>query len=222
MQIYADTSNVEQIQKLWDGGLIQGITTNPSIIAKEYGTTNNWHNIIKDICRIVDGPISAEVVSTEVGDMVLEGQELSELHERVVVKLPCTPAGIKACKVLTQFMDIRVNMTLCFSVAQAILAANVGASFISPFVGRMDDEFGPREGVALIKEIQEAYLNDITSKPPKILAASIRNVEHLNLVAQYADIATCPPKVIWETFKHKLTLRGLQQFRDDWEKVQAL
>ena len=165
MHIYADTSNVEEIQKLWDGGLIQGITTNPSIIAKEYGTTNNWHNIIKDICRIVDGPISAEVVSTEVGDMVLEGQELSELHERVVVKLPCTPAGVKACKVLAQFMDIRVNMTLCFSVAQAILAANAGASFISPFVGRMDDEFGPREGVALVKEIHhQSSINYGTGK----------------------------------------------------------
>jgi transaldolase len=220
MQIYADTSNVDEIQRLWDGGLIQGVTTNPSIIAKEYGTTNNWHNVIKDICRIVNGPVSAEVISTEVGEMVQEGRELSELHDNVVVKLPCTPDGVHACKVITQFMDIKVNMTLCFSVAQAVLASNVGAAFISPFVGRMDDYNGKDYGVALVKEIQEAYINDLLgSRVPRILAASIRSVEHLNQVAQYADIATCPPKIIWETFRHKLTVSGLKQFRDDWNKV---
>ena len=216
MEIFADTSDIEEIQKLWDGGLIQGITTNPSIIAKQYGTTNNWHNVIKEICQIVNGPISAEVTSTEVGEMVQEGRELSEIHERVVVKLPCTPDGIHACKVLTTYMDIRVNMTLCFSVAQAVLASNAGAAFISPFIGRMDDVY--HSGVALVEQIQNAYLNDM-GKAPKILAASIRSVEHLNQVAQYADIATCPPKIIWKAFEHNLTVSGLKQFSEDWKKA---
>ena len=216
MEIFADTSDIDEIQKLWDGGLIQGITTNPSIIAKQYGTTNNWHNVIKEICQIVNGPISAEVTSTEVGEMVQEGKELAELHERVVVKLPCTPDGVHACKVLTTYMDIRVNMTLCFSVAQAVLASNAGASFISPFIGRMDDVY--HSGVKLVEDIQNAYLNDM-NKAPKILAASIRNVEHFNQVAEYADVATCPPKVIWDIFNHKLTLSGLEQFNNDWKKT---
>ena len=216
MEIFADTSDIEEIQKLWDGGLIQGITTNPSIIAKQYGTTNNWHNVIKEICQIVNGPISAEVTSTEVGEMVQEGRELSEIHERVVVKLPCTPDGIHACKVLTTYMDIRVNMTLCFSVAQAVLASNAGAAFISPFIGRMDDVY--HSGVSLVEQIQNAYLNDM-NKAPKILAASIRSVEHLNQVAQYADIATCPPKIIWKVFEHNLTVSGLKQFSEDWKKA---
>ena len=216
MEIFADTSDIDEIQKLWDGGLIQGITTNPSIIAKQYGTTNNWHNVIKEICQIVNGPISAEVTSTEVGEMVQEGQQLSEIHERVVVKLPCTPAGVHACKVLTTYMDIRVNMTLCFSVAQAVLASNAGAAFISPFIGRMDDVY--HSGVALVEQIQNAYLNDM-GKAPKILAATNRSVEHLNQVAQYADIATCPPKIIWKVFEHNLTVSGLKQFSEDWKKA---
>jgi len=216
MEIFADTSDIDEIQKLWDGGLIQGVTTNPSIIAKQYGTTNNWHNVIKEICHIVNGPISAEVTSTEVGEMVQEGRELSEIHERVVVKLPCTPDGVHACKVLTTYMDIRVNMTLCFSVAQAVLASNAGAAFISPFIGRMDDVY--HSGVNLVEQIQNAYLNDM-NKAPKILAASIRSVEHLNQVAQYADIATCPPKIIWKVFEHNLTVSGLKQFSEDWKKA---
>ena len=218
MEIFADTSDIDEIQKLWDGGLIQGVTTNPSIIAKQYGTINNWHNVIKEICQIVNGPISAEVTSTEVGEMVQEGKELSEIHERVVVKLPCTPAGIHACKVLTTYMDIRVNMTLCFSVAQAVLASNAGAAFISPFIGRMDDVY--HSGVSLVEQIQLAYLNDLSgSRAPRILAASIRSVEHLNQVAQYADIATCPPKIIWKVFEHNLTVSGLKQFSEDWKKA---
>ena len=217
MQIFADTSDIEEIQKLWDGGLIQGVTTNPSLIAKRYRTNDkNWHNVIKEICQIVNGPISAEVTSTEVGEMVQEGQELSEIHERVVVKLPCTPAGVHACKVLTEYMDIRVNMTLCFSVAQAVLASNAGAAFISPFIGRMDDVY--HSGVNLVEQIQNAYLNDM-NKAPKILAASIRSVEHLNQVAQYADIATCPPKIIWKVFEHNLTVSGLKQFNEDWKNA---
>jgi len=219
MQIFADTSDIEEIQKLWDGGLIQGVTTNPSLIAKRYPTGGkNWHNVIKEICQIVNGPISAEVTSTEVGEMVQEGQELSEIHERVVVKLPCTPAGVHACKVLTEYMDIRVNMTLCFSVAQAVLASNAGAAFISPFIGRMDDVY--HSGVDLVEQIQLAYLNDLSgSRAPRILAASIRSVEHLNQVAQYADIATCPPKIIWKAFEHNLTVSGLKQFSEDWKKA---
>ena len=217
MMIFADTSNVEEIRELWDGGLIHGVTTNPSIIAKQH-PGGNWHKVIAEICTFVRGPVSAEVVSETSEDMVYEGKELSEIDENVVVKLPCTPAGIKACKVLTEYMNIKVNMTLCFSVAQAVLASNVGAFLVSPFVGRVDDVSGT--GIKLIQDIQNAYINDIKlSRTPKILAASIRSVEHLNLVAQYADAATCPPKVIWKIFDHKLTVDGLKQFQDDWKKA---
>ena len=223
MMIFADTSNVEEIRELWDGGLIQGVTTNPSIIAKQH-PGGNWHKVIAEICTFVRGPVSAEVVSETSEDMVYEGKELSEIDENVVVKLPCTPAGIKACKVLTEYMNIKVNMTLCFSVAQAVLASNASAEYISPFVGRMDD-YSAGSGVKLVRDIQNAYINadsvvrNGAYTRTKILAASIRSVEHLNQFAQYADAATCPPKVIWKIFDHKLTVDGLKQFQDDWKKA---
>ena len=228
MKVFADTSNVDEIKRLNALSLIQGVTTNPTLMMKEIneqkktkqpGDVSHWHEIVVQICEAICKPVSAEVTSTEVGEMVEEGKLLSELNEHVVVKLPCTPDGIHACRVLTQFMDIKVNMTLCFSVAQAVLASNAGAEYISPFVGRMDD-YSAGSGVKLVKDIQNAYLNDLSgSRAPKILAASIRNVEHFNQVAEYADVATCPPKVIWDIFNHKLTLSGLEQFNNDWKKT---
>lgn len=217
MKIFADTSDVEEIQNLWDKGLIQGVTTNPSIIAKQH-PGGNWHEVIEKIATIITvrSSVSAEVVSETDADMVYEGKDLAAIAENVVVKLPCTPDGIKACKVLTEYMDIKVNLTLCFSVAQACLAANAGAYLVSPFIGRVDDITGT--GVKLVEDISNAYINDL-SRSPKILAASIRSVEHLNQVAQFADVATCPPKVIWDIFKHSLTVNGLKQFQDDWKKV---
>ena len=226
MKVFADTSNLDDIKMLNDLSLIQGVTTNPTLMMKEIqeqkktkqpGDVSHWHEIVVKICETVCKPVSAEVTSTTVGEMVEEGKLLSELNEHVVVKLPCTPDGIHACRVLTEYMDIKVNMTLCFSVAQAVLASNASAEYISPFVGRMDD-YSAGSGVKLVKDIQNAYLND-KGKAPKILAASIRSVEHLNQVAQYADIATCPPKIIWKVFEHNLTVSGLKQFSEDWKKA---
>ena len=216
MKIFADTSNVDEIELLNDFSLIHGVTTNPTLMMKEIksGNTSHWHEIVKEICNTIQKPVSAEVTSTTVDQMVAEGRILSKLHKHIVVKLPCTPHGIKACDVLANYQGIKVNMTLCFNVAQAVVAANAGASYISPFVGRLDDySFGT--GVELVKNIQEAYMND--EYDTKILAASIRNVEHFNQVAPYADYATCPPKVIWDIFKHKLTVSGLEQFEKDWK-----
>jgi transaldolase len=219
MQIYADTSNVEEIKQLWEGGLIQGVTTNPSLIAKE-AKSDNWHNVIVEICNIVEGPVSAEVVSEDYTEMFSQGVVLNKLHENVVVKLPCTPDGIRVCNDFKRHdTGIKVNMTLCFSVAQAVLAQNAGATYISPFVGRLED-YSAGSGIQLVKDINEAYIqSDVYDTRTNILAASIRNVEHFNEVALHADIATCPPKVIWESFGHKLTVSGLKQFRDDWNKA---
>tara|TARA_B100001750_G_scaffold237172_1_gene241955 strand:+ start:7975 stop:8682 length:708 start_codon:yes stop_codon:yes gene_type:complete len=233
MKVFADTSNLDDIKMLNDLSLIQGVTTNPTLMMKEIqeqkktkqpGDVSHWHEIVVKICETVCKPVSAEVTSTTVGEMVEEGKLLSELNEHVVVKLPCTPDGIHACRVLTEYMDIKVNMTLCFSVAQAVLASNASAEYISPFVGRMDD-YSAGSGVKLVRDIQNAYINadsvvrNGAYTRTKILAASIRNVEHFNQVAEHADVATCPPKVIWDIFRHKLTLSGLEQFDNDWKKT---
>ena len=216
MKIFADTSNVDEIELLNDFSLIHGVTTNPTLMMKEIksGNTAHWHEIVREICETIEQPVSAEVTSSTVKEMVEDGRVLSKLNKHIVVKLPCTPEGIRACDVLANFLDIQVNMTLCFSVGQAVLAANAGAAYISPFVGRMDD-YVAGSGIELVKNIKHAYMNDDYNT--KILAASIRNVDHFNQVAQYADYATCPPKVIWDIFKHKLTLSGLEQFDKDWK-----
>ena len=213
MDFFADSSNINEIQKLTKYGLINGVTTNPSLIAKE-DHTMHWHKVVHKICEIVQGPVSAEVTQTnDSQSMFDEGMELSKIHHFVVVKLPCTPEAIKACQQLSD-NNIRVNMTLCFSVAQAMMAENAGATYISPFMGRLDDHTDGT-GVGLVKDIYDANQNYLM----KILAASVRSVEHINQVAKYADVVTCPPKVIWDIFRHKLTLQGIDQFNNDWKKV---
>jgi len=223
MKFYADSSNIDEITELKEHELIQGVTTNPTLIAKE-SHTRHWHEVIKEICEIVQGPVSAEVTHENHKFMLDEGRELASLDDHVVVKLPCTPDGMRTCAYLAD-EGISVNMTLCFSVAQAQLAENAGAEYISPFLGRMDDFYqaNPRvggtswstAGVELVRDIYEARECNATN----ILAASIRSVEHINQVAKYASIATCPPKIIWEIFQHELTLKGVEQFMNDWKKT---
>jgi len=213
MKFYADSSNIDEITKLKEHELIQGVTTNPTLIAKE-SHTRHWHEVIKEICDIVQGPVSAEVTHENYKFMLDEGRELAEIDSHVVVKLPCTPDGMRTCAKLYD-EGISVNMTLCFSVAQAQLCENAGADYISPFLGRMDDTYHSTAGVELVRDIYEARECPATN----ILAASIRSVDHLNQVAKYASIATCPPKIIWEIFKHELTLKGVERFMNDWKKV---
>ena len=213
MKFYADSSNIDEITKLKEHELIQGVTTNPTLIAKE-SHTRHWHEVIKEICEIVQGPVSAEVTHENHKFMLDEGRELSRLDDHVVVKLPCTPDGMKTCAYLAD-EGISVNMTLCFSVAQAQLCENAGADYISPFIGRMDDTYHSTAGVELVRDIYEARECPATN----ILAASIRSVEHINQVAKYASIATCPPKLIWEIFQHELTLKGVERFMNDWKKT---
>ena len=216
MKFYADSSNIDEITKLKEHELIQGVTTNPTLIAKE-SHTRHWHEVIKEICDIVQGPVSAEVTHENHKFMLDEGRELSRLDDHVVVKLPCTPDGMRTCANLAD-EGISVNMTLCFSVAQAQLCENAGADYISPFLGRMDDTYhagGANAGVELVRDIYEARECPATN----ILAASIRSVNHLNQVAKYASIATCPPKIIWEIFKDELTLKGVERFMNDWKKT---
>jgi len=212
MKFFADTSNIDEIKKLKDYGLIQGVTTNPTLIAiEESNITSHWHDVVKEICEIVDGPVSAEVTKENYFDMLGEALKINEIHENVVVKLPCTPDGIRVCEAIVD-KGADVNMTLCFTVGQALLAENVGALYVSPFVGRLEDH-KLRSGIALVKEISEATTN------VNVLAASIRSSTHVDEVAPYADVATCPPKVIWDIFKHKLTVSGLEQFNNDWKKM---
>ena len=212
MRFFADTSNIDEIKKLKDHGLIQGVTTNPTLIAKEKSNiSKHWHDVVKEICEIVDGPVSAEVTTNNYYDMLGEALKINEIHENIVVKLPCTPDGVRTCEAIVD-KGADVNMTLCFSVGQALLAENAGALYISPFVGRLEDQ-KTRTGIALVKEISESTTNI------NILAASIRTPTHVDEVAPYADVATCPPKVIWDIFKHKLTLSGLEQFNNDWKEM---
>jgi len=219
MEFYADSSNIDEITKLKEHGLIQGVTTNPTLIAQE-SHTRHWHEVIKEICEIVQGPVSAEVTHENHKFMLDEGRELAKIDDHVVVKLPCTPDGMRTCTDLAG-EGIHVNMTLCFSVAQAQLAENAGASYISPFMGRMDDFYNANgilrnAGVELVRDIKESFPWPYESNI-RILAASIRSVEHINHVAKYADIVTCPPKIIWEIFKHELTLKGVERFMNDWK-----
>ena len=212
MKFFADTSNIDEIKKLKDYGLIQGVTTNPTLIAmEESNITSHWHDVVKEICEIVDGPVSAEVTKENYFDMLGEALKINEIQENVVVKLPCTADGIRVCEAIVD-KGADVNMTLCFTVGQALLAENVGALYVSPFVGRLEDH-KLRSGIALVKEISEATTN------VNVLAASIRSSTHVDEVAPYADVATCPPKVIWDIFKHKLSVSGLEQFNNDWKKM---
>jgi transaldolase len=212
MKIFIDTGNLKEIEKLVPLGIIDGITTNPSLLAKESG---DYREILKKICQIVQGPTSAEVVETEAEAMIKQGRDLARIDPWIVVKVPLTRDGIKACKTLSS-EGIKVNVTLCFSPAQALLAAKVGATYISPFVGRLDDVSTP--GMELIRDIVDIYGNyDFKTE---VLVASTRSPMHIVEAARLgADICTCPPAVIDSLFNHPLTDVGLKKFLADWEKA---
>ena len=213
MKFFIDTADLEEIRDLSDTGLLDGVTTNPSLIAKSGG---NILDVIANICDLVSGPVSAEVTATEFDAMMSEAKVLSEIAPNVVIKVPLTVDGLKTCKLLRED-NIEVNVTLCFSAAQALLAGKVGASFISPFVGRIDDIGGT--GMELIDEIVDIY-SQYPSIATEILVASVRHPNHVIEAAKMgADIVTLPPKVLRQLFKHPLTDRGLSDFLSDWEKT---
>ena len=210
MKFFADTAEIEDIKKLQESGLLDGITTNPSLIAK---SGRDFKEVIKEICAIVPGPVSAEVASTDFDTIIKEAHVLRKLADNVVVKLPLTVDGLKACKVLTG-EGTKTNVTLCFSANQALLAAKVGATYISPFIGRLDDI--NLEGMQLIRDIRQIYDNYAFST--EILAASIRTPNHITEAALAgADVATIPPAVIFKLADHPLTKSGLEQFVKDWK-----
>ncbi|MEQ9575375.1 MAG: fructose-6-phosphate aldolase [Rhodospirillales bacterium] len=212
MKFFVDTADVADIKRLNDTGLVDGVTTNPSLIAK---SGRDFIDVIKEICALVDGPVSAEVTATDAAGMIEEGRKLAKVAKNVAVQVPLTEAGLTACKTLSQ-AGTPVNVTLCFSAAQALLAAKAGAAFISPFVGRLDD-IG-QDGMSLIGEIAEIYSNyDFKTE---ILVASVRSPQHVVDAARIgADVCTLPPGVIWQLFKHPLTDKGLEAFLKDWEKT---
>ena len=212
MKLFIDTGNLKDIERLVPLGIIDGITTNPSLLAKESG---DYREILKRICQLVQGPTSAEVVETEAQAMIKQGRDLAKIDPWIVVKVPLTRDGIQACKALSSD-GIKVNVTLCFSPAQALLAAKVGATYISPFVGRLDDVATP--GMELIRDIVDIYGNyDFKTE---VLVASTRSPMHIVEAARLgADICTCPPAVIDSLFNHPLTDVGLKKFLADWEKA---
>ena len=214
MKLFIDSGNIADIQKLADIGIIDGVTTNPSLLVKEPG---DYRENLKKICQIVKGPVSGEVTATDFAGMMTQGKDIAKIDQHMIVKVPLTRDGIKACKTLSA-EGIRVNVTLCFSAAQALLAAKAGATFVSPFVGRLDDI--ATNGMDLIREIVEIYNNyDFTTE---ILVASCRHPIHVTEAARMgADICTCPPAVIEQLFNHPLTSIGLEKFLKDWEKAQS-
>jgi len=213
MKFFIDTADLKEIQELAASGLLDGVTTNPSLVAKS--GAKNFIELITEICKIVPGPVSAEVAATDYDGMLREGERLAKIAPNVAVKLPLTYDGIRVCKVLTS-RKIMVNVTLCFSANQALLAAKAGATFISPFIGRLDDV--SMDGLALIADIVQIYGN-YPELNTQVLAASIRHPVHLLECAKMgADVATMPPAVLKQLFNHPLTEKGLAQFTADWQK----
>lgn len=212
MKFFVDTADVKEIQELAATGLLDGVTTNPSLVAK---SGRNFLETIAEICKIVPGPVSAEVAATDFDTMLKEGLKLAKIAPNVTVKVPLTPDGLKACKAFRS-QGIMVNVTLCFSPAQALLAAKAGASFISPFVGRLDDV--GTDGMGLIADICQIYSQyDFETE---VLVASVRNPIHVVESAKMgAHVATMPPSVIKQLFQHPLTDKGLAQFVADWAKT---
>ena len=212
MELFIDTAEIEEIKSLNITGLIDGVTTNPSLIAK---SGRNIIETIAEICAEVSGPVSAEVTATDFYSMIKEGRKLSAIADNVAIKVPLTFDGLRACKTFSDD-GIMVNVTLCFSAAQAILAAKAGATFISPFIGRLDD-IGA-DGMSLISEITEIY--EIYGFETKVLAASIRSVQDIIDVSKLgADVATIPPKFLKAMYHHPLTDKGLADFLSDWGKT---
>ncbi len=215
MQIYLDTANLGEIREAASWGILSGVTTNPSLVAKEQGIDHK--TLITEITKIVDGPISAEAISLDAAGMIREGLEFATWHPNVVVKVPVTTEGLKAVYALAK-EGIRTNVTLCFNAAQALLAARAGAFLISPFLGRVDD-MGV-DGMQLIREISGIYRQHGIST--KVLAASIRHPRHIiESALAGADVATCPFKVLEQSMKHPLTDSGIEKFLADWKKNQG-
>jgi transaldolase len=213
MKFFIDSAEIEEIKELYSYGLVDGVTTNPSLVAK---SGRDFLKLAEEICSIVDGPVSLEVAATEYEEMVKEGNKLSQIASNVAVKLPMTLAGLKACRFFAN-KGIMVNLTLCFSAAQAILAAKAGASFISPFIGRLDD-IG-QDGLSLIGEIKQIYSNYCEFNT-KILVASVRSPMHIVESARIgADIVTVPAKILTQLVAHPLTDKGLSVFLQDWQKT---
>ena len=214
MKFFVDTANVDEIREAEDLGVLDGVTTNPSLVAKE---GRDFHEVLKEIVTIVDGPIYAEVTAEDHEGMYAQGLELAKIHENITIKVPLTEAGLKTCKKL-RGDGIMVNVTLCFSPAQALLAAKAKASFISPFIGRLDDI--SHEGMELIRQIRVIY--DNYGFPTEILAASIRHPMHVvDSALAGADVSTMPLKVIKALLKHPLTDIGMEKFMADWKKAQS-
>ncbi|MCL2633650.1 MAG: fructose-6-phosphate aldolase [Oscillospiraceae bacterium] len=210
MKLFIDTANVTEIKRANDMGIICGVTTNPSLIAKE---GRDFKEVVTEITSIVDGPISAEVISMNADEMVKEALPLAAIHKNIVIKLPMCEEGLKACKALTE-KGIKTNVTLIFSAAQALLAAKAGATFVSPFLGRLDD-VGTR-GMELIEEIVDIFA--IQEIDCEIIAASIRNPIHVTRAARCGcHIATVPGGVLWQMLSHPLTTSGIERFLKDWE-----
>lgn len=212
MQLFLDTANVDEIRQAAEWGVISGVTTNPSLIARE---GRDFRQVVKEICAIVDGPISAEVISLKAEEMVREAEELAAIHPNVVIKIPMTPEGIKATGILSK-KGIRTNVTLVFSANQALLAAIAGATYVSPFVGRLDD-IG-HDGMEVVRQTVEIYENYLFNT--QIIAASIRHPRHvLEAALAGAHIATVPFAVLKQMFAHPLTDAGIKKFLEDWAKV---
>lgn len=212
MKFFVDTANIDDIKDLASTGLLDGVTTNPTLIAK---SGKDFIPLIKEICNVVSGPVSAEVASTDFDTMLKEGEKLAKIAPNVAVKVPLTPAGLKVCKTLSE-RNVMVNVTLCFSAGQALLAAKAGATFISPFVGRLDDL--AQNGMDLISDIVTIY--DNYDFKTQVLVASIRHPMHIIESAMMgAHVATCPPDVIRKLYSHPLTDRGLAAFVEDWQKT---
>jgi len=212
MKFFIDTANIEQIKAAAALGVLDGITTNPSLIAKE---NKPYDELLKEICEIVDGPVSAEVVATDLKGMLKEAKKLAKISPNIVIKLPITKEGVQACVELTRG-GIHTNMTLCFSPLQALIVAKAGAAFVSPFVGRLDDI--SQDGMELIRDIVQIY--DNYDFGTQVLVASVRNPIHVLQAALIgADVATIPYDVILKLLNHPLTDKGLQAFLDDWKKT---
>jgi transaldolase len=212
MQLFLDTASVKEIRTMWEIGILDGVTTNPSLVAKE---GRRFEELIREICSIGIPSVSAEVVATDVDGMLKEGRRLREIHPSIYVKIPMTPAGLQATRTLAK-EGTRVNMTLVFSSNQALLAAKVGAAYVSPFIGRLDDQ--GQEGMELVREIVAIYRN--YRYPTKVLVASVRHPMHVVDAARVgADIATMPFAVMEKLALHPLTDLGLARFLKDWEKV---
>ncbi|MBU0987572.1 MAG: fructose-6-phosphate aldolase [Proteobacteria bacterium] len=212
MKFFIDTANINEIKEANDMGMVDGVTTNPSLIAKE---GRDFEEIIKEICEIVDGPISAEVVSTDTEGMLKEARKLSKIHNNIVVKIPMLVDGLKATRKLSE-EGIKTNVTLVFSPLQALMAAKAGATYVSPFIGRLDDI--SQEGLLLVEQIVEIYSN--YAFDTEIIVASIRNPLHvLESALMGADIATIPFNVLSKLAAHPLTDKGLKAFLDDWNKA---